>query len=298
MTFGKNRVQYNNFYWSFYRFEKFDVYFNEYGRDLAEYTGQYANKQLIELESFLDHQLHRRLILLMFNKLSDFRQSNIGLISGMDEYNLGGVSTIIDNKVFLFYEGDHRKYNQAIKKALSYTIVNEMLYGNPGKPRTKNSSKMVIPDWYIKGMVSFLSNHWDFETENMVKDEILSGKFKKLNRLEKEDAEIAGHSFWKFIADTYGINIKFHDRALMLLAANAFKENTGARGLVSAVERALLPFERTLPSKNIKFFPVTKKVVENPEKALEQFLNSANSPEIKEVFERRGKQSPYFVELK
>ncbi len=207
MTFGKNRVQYNNFYWSFYRFEKFDVYFNEYGRDLAEYTGQYANKQLIELESFLDHQLHRRLILLMFNKLSDFRQSNIGLISGMDEYNLGGVSTIIDNKVFLFYEGDHRKYNQAIKKALSYTIVNEMLYGNPGKPRTKNSSKMVIPDWYIKGMVSFLSNHWDFETENMVKDEILSGKFKKLNRLEKEDAEIAGHSFWKFIADTYGVNI-------------------------------------------------------------------------------------------
>ena len=207
MTFGKNRVQYNSFYWSFYRFEKFDVYFNEYGRDLAEYTGRYANKQLIELESFLDHRLDRRLILLMYNKLSDFRQSNIGLLSENDDYNLGGVSTIVENKVFLFYEGDHRKYDQQIKKAISYTIINEMLYGNTNRTRSKNSSKMDIPDWYFKGMVSFLSNNWDFETENIVKDGILSKKYKKLNRLEREDAEIAGHSFWKYIADTYGVNI-------------------------------------------------------------------------------------------
>ena len=38
MSFGKNRVQYWDFYWSYYRFEKFDTYFNEYGRELAEYT--------------------------------------------------------------------------------------------------------------------------------------------------------------------------------------------------------------------------------------------------------------------
>jgi len=101
MPFGKNRVQYNTFYWSFYRFENFDVYFNEYGRDLAEYTGKYADRQLSEMESFLDHRLNKRLILLVYNKLSDFRQSNIGLVTGNEEYNLGGISTILENKVFL-----------------------------------------------------------------------------------------------------------------------------------------------------------------------------------------------------
>ena len=95
MTFGKNRVQYNEFYWSFYRFENFDVYFNEYGRDLAEYTGRYAYKQLSEMENFIDHRLDKRLILLVYNKLSDFRQSNIGLVTGNEEYNLGGISTVI-----------------------------------------------------------------------------------------------------------------------------------------------------------------------------------------------------------
>jgi len=27
MTFGKNRVQYNDFYWEYYRFKRFDTYF-------------------------------------------------------------------------------------------------------------------------------------------------------------------------------------------------------------------------------------------------------------------------------
>jgi ATP-dependent Clp protease ATP-binding subunit ClpX len=63
----------------------------------------------------------------------------------------------------------------------------------------------------------------------------------------------------------YGIDIKFDSKALRLLAQEAFDENTGARGLVSAMERALLIFEKSLPSSRIKQFPVTEKVVKNPE---------------------------------
>jgi ATP-dependent Clp protease ATP-binding subunit ClpX len=66
----------------------------------------------------------------------------------------------------------------------------------------------------------------------------------------------------------YGIRVKFDDAALAHLAANAFLENTGARGLVSAVEQALLPFERRLPSTRTELFAVNREVVENPVKAL------------------------------
>jgi hypothetical protein len=44
MAFGKNRVQYYDFYWMFYRFDNFDCYFNEDGRELAQYTAKYAEK--------------------------------------------------------------------------------------------------------------------------------------------------------------------------------------------------------------------------------------------------------------
>ncbi len=206
MTFGKNRVQHNDFYWSFYRFERFDAYFNEYGRELAEYTARYTNKKLAEMEDYFDYELDSRLILLIYNKMSDYRQSNMGLVTGKDDYNLGGVSTIIENKVFLYYEGDHRTYDQQINKAISYALVNEMLYGSE-KTRTKNSSKLDLPDWYFRGLISFLSVNWDYDIENEVKDGVLSKRYNKLNRLKPENEEIAGHSFWKFIADTYGVNI-------------------------------------------------------------------------------------------
>jgi endopeptidase Clp ATP-binding regulatory subunit ClpX len=84
----------------------------------------------------------------------------------------------------------------------------------------------------------------------------------------------------------YGINIKFDDETLRILAENAFGENTGARGLVSAIERKMLLFEKKLPSKGTKKFPVTVSVVENPEKALEALINSPDEKKINESFEK------------
>jgi len=78
----------------------------------------------------------------------------------------------------------------------------------------------------------------------------------------------------------YDIDIKFEDAALELLAKRAFEENTGARGLVSAVEDALLPFERKLPSSAIRRFPVTAQVVQRPEEILQRMTTAPNPSEL------------------
>jgi ATP-dependent Clp protease ATP-binding subunit ClpX len=83
----------------------------------------------------------------------------------------------------------------------------------------------------------------------------------------------------------YGIAVKFDDSALRILAKRAFNENTGARGLVSAVEEALLCFEKTLPSSSVKLFPVTAEVVEKSKAALEKLLDKASNREIRESFQ-------------
>jgi ATP-dependent Clp protease ATP-binding subunit ClpX len=62
----------------------------------------------------------------------------------------------------------------------------------------------------------------------------------------------------------YGIDVKFQTEALTLLASRAHDENTGARGLVSAVENALLPFEKTLPSTPISRLAITRPIIEQP----------------------------------
>jgi len=66
----------------------------------------------------------------------------------------------------------------------------------------------------------------------------------------------------------YGIDIKFEEEALVKISEAAAKEKTGARGLVSAIEKVLIPFEKTLPSTQVKRLLVTAKLVEDPESEL------------------------------
>jgi len=73
----------------------------------------------------------------------------------------------------------------------------------------------------------------------------------------------------------YGIDIKFEEEALVKIAEKAAKEKTGARGLVSAIERVLIPFEKNLPSTPIKRLLVTAELVENPEAELKRMKEGA-----------------------
>ncbi len=84
----------------------------------------------------------------------------------------------------------------------------------------------------------------------------------------------------------YGIAIKFEDKLLHRLAKDAFEENTGARGLVSAIERALLPFEKSLPSMNVTLFPATDDHIREPERVLRAFAASADTESLRKTFER------------
>jgi hypothetical protein len=207
MTFGKNRVQYNDFYWYFYRFEKFDTYFNQQGKGLANYTTDFLSEEIIRAEDFFDYTFEKRLIFIVYNKLSDFRQSNIGLVSGKEDSNTGGITKVIRNKVFIYFDGDHKKFEQQISAAIAEVIINEMLYGNDFKENFTNSTLINLPDWYMKGLISFMSRDWDFEVENFVRDGVLSGEYERFNWLTGDDAKYAGHSFWKYVAETYGASV-------------------------------------------------------------------------------------------
>ena len=207
MNFGKNRVQYNNRYWKYYRFERFDVYSYENGTDLSLYVADFVEKELALIERFFDYDIERRMIFLTYNKHSDFRQSNIGLVSEAEEYNIGGTTKIIQNKVFLYFDGDHMNFERQIRAAIAEVLVSEMMYGKGLKDNMTSSTMINLPEWYLEGLISFVSNPWDYEMENRVKDGIVSGKYSKFVNLQDDDARYAGHSFWKYVADLYGASI-------------------------------------------------------------------------------------------
>ena len=88
----------------------------------------------------------------------------------------------------------------------------------------------------------------------------------------------------------YGIDIKFQTEALAILANQAYEEDTGARGLVSAVEGALLPFEKTLPSTTVNRLAVTQQMIEHPKKQLQNLLDLSKEESISSEFEQLADQ--------
>jgi endopeptidase Clp ATP-binding regulatory subunit ClpX len=83
----------------------------------------------------------------------------------------------------------------------------------------------------------------------------------------------------------YGMDLQFEDDALRRIAENAFQERTGARGLVSAVEKVLLKFEHTLPSTNIRHLVVTLAMVDDPAGELKKILENPDDPGREAVFQ-------------
>ena len=84
----------------------------------------------------------------------------------------------------------------------------------------------------------------------------------------------------------YGIDLRFEDEALKMLAEQASPLKTGARALVSVLEKALLPFETKLPGTDIKRLLVTPELVQTPRGILERALEQGGDVSDAKRFEQ------------
>ena len=200
--FGKNRVQYDYFEWKFYRYAQYETYFYTGGKELAIYTAKVARKHIKDQEAFFEYELKDKIQFIVYNKQSHFKQSNVGL--SLENGEIGGITNIMGSKVYIYFNGDHEDFNRQIKEGIAQILVNQQVFGSNWRQVLRNSSLLSIPEWYSKGLTSFIADRWNPEIENSVRDGVSSGKYKKFNRLSDQDAIIAGHSLWAYIVDTYG----------------------------------------------------------------------------------------------
>ncbi len=204
LNFGKSRVQYNDFLWLYFKFGKFDTYYYLNGKELAQYCAEYSDKHIKEIELGLESVLEQKIQFIIFNNLSDLKQSNIGIYGEWDSYNTGGVTRIIGGKVLIYFDGDYSHFDQQIRAGITQVLLNQMMYGTGIGAQIKNNALFTMPDWYMNGLISFISKPWDSYLDNAVMDAVLNKKPAKINSLTGLDAAYAGHSIWQYIARTFG----------------------------------------------------------------------------------------------
>ncbi len=207
ISFGKNRIQYKPYNWRYYSYRNYDVYFYDRGVNLGKYTFDLIGEVMNEYEKYFSVVYNEKVIFVVYNKLSDFRQSNVGLQTDNNENNLGGTSELVDNKIFLYYEGNHQEFENQVRKSIARLYIRQILYGTAFTDKLTNTALLNVPEWFEEGLVSYVAQPYDVEVLNQVKDMLQNKKHIHFNHLSDIEAVSIGHSFWYFVADTYSDDV-------------------------------------------------------------------------------------------
>ena len=196
-------MQYQSFNWTYFDFERFRVYLYEGGQEIARYAATSVDRQLPILEKRLDFQLDEKIDVIVYNNQNDFKQSNIGVASE-ENGNIGGVTRIIGDKIFIYFTGSHADLDKQIRAALAELMIDQMMYGGRTRDVVRNSTLLTLPDWYKNGLIAYISEGWNSNIDNYVMDAIQNDRLSKFNQLTGKEAAMAGHAMWYYVAEEYG----------------------------------------------------------------------------------------------
>lgn len=203
VTFGKNRVQYQDFFWMHHPMETFDVYFYPGGQDLAQQVGQTLPAARERIEQLFDRTLEGPIQVVVYTDHQAFRQSNIGS-QITDANNIGGTATLIGSKLFVYSTGDALQLEADLREGLARILFNQILYGGGWQEAVRNNTLITFPDWFTEGLYHYAARPWDAATAARMADHARTGAFERIELSGTLPAEELGHGVWKYVVDIFG----------------------------------------------------------------------------------------------
>nr|MBA2745334.1 hypothetical protein [Flavisolibacter sp.] len=202
VEFGKNRVQYQKFQWKFYQTENFNTYFSQDGLELGKWVAQVAEKELPQLEEFIEYGLQRRANIVVYNSFDEMQQSNIGL--GIDWQGNGGVTRLVNNKSMLYFDGNHENLRIQIRQSIAGILLANVLFGDDLGEFAANQTLLDLPKWLTDGYIQYAAREWSTDLDDQLKNALLGGSYRNFYQFAFEKPQLAGHAFWYYIGNKYG----------------------------------------------------------------------------------------------
>lgn len=204
VEFGKNRVQFHKKFkeWTYYEGEKSITYWYGEGRNVGQAAAQIAETEMDGIKDLLEHSISNKIEIIVYTDLTDLKQTNIGLEEAF-EYN-GGSTKILDNKIFIYFDGNHQNLRKLIRQGIAGVYIESILFGTNLQEIVQNAVSFNLPDWFKAGLISYVGEEWSVDTDNELKNILLNEKIKNFDQLIKINPQLAGHAFWYYISKTYG----------------------------------------------------------------------------------------------
>ena len=201
-NFGKNKVQYKQFTWSFIQTDHFDIYFYQGGEQIANFTAVAAESAYASISKTFRYQLNNRVPLMVYNSHNDFQQTNI--VGEYMEEGIGGVTELFKNRVVIPFEGSYRQFRHVIHHELVHAVINDMFYGGSIQSIISNNIRVQLPLWMNEGIAEYEALRWDVNSDMFMRDATIHTYLPPIEYLGGYFAYRGGQSVWYYIANKYG----------------------------------------------------------------------------------------------
>ena len=201
-VFGKNRLQYLDFDWKYYSSVNFDVYYYGNGGKSALQATEYLEEEFDRITDIVGYSPYFKAKIFIYNSIEEMEQSNVGV--NETSHRVGGQTNFVKSYVEVANPGSLIGLKQELVSGVAELVLNDMLFGGSLTDMWQNTYLMSLPRWFVQGAIAYLTNGWDVDMDDRIRDLMGSGLVNKLTKLDDEEAVFAGQSMWNFIVQKYG----------------------------------------------------------------------------------------------
>ena len=201
--FGKNKVRYKDFNWSYIQTKHFDIYFYEDAYETAKFTATVMESAYVEIAKELNYKIQEEIPVFVYNSHNDFQQTNI--TQGLLPEGVGGFTEAFKNRIVIPFDGSYEEFRHVLHHELTHAFVYDLIYGKSFSSLLSRNKLFNLPLWYAEGFAEYSSRHgWDYFSDMFVRDATINGYLAPPDYLGGFLAYKQGQAMIKYIADTYG----------------------------------------------------------------------------------------------
>jgi hypothetical protein len=203
-TFGKNKIQYEDFNWEVLSSDHVDLYYYPDERELALIAISYAEESFDALSQKFSYVPRDRIPMVVYASHQHFEQTNI--VPFFLPEGVAGFTEFLKGRVALPFNGSYADFRHVIRHELVHVF--QARKGAHLKRLHPGGYEWNSPLWFTEGLAEFWSGPWNAEGDLVVRDLLLNGLVPDLQELDKYAGSFAiyklGQDAFEFLKERYG----------------------------------------------------------------------------------------------
>lgn len=202
--FGKNKVRYKDFEWSYIQTRHFDIYFYEDAYQTAKFSAAVLESSYVQITAELNYVIQRRIPVFVYNSHGDFQQTNI--IPNLISESIGGFTEAFKNRMVVPANGSYEDLRHVLHHELTHAVIYDLIFGGSFGTISLQRRLFDLPSWFAEGYAEYSSRFgWDYFSDMFIRDATINGYLAPPGYIEGYIAYRQGQAMIDYLVEKHGL---------------------------------------------------------------------------------------------